>query len=141
MCENLPCRNCSQSVLHQLFLFVGIVLKVSYINLISKLSHPSHHHHLFSLCFLSFIFQITQQKNPKTESVCASQAFKLSSIGIRSPCGATFFLINVVFVHFRSVAIMAWCEKHHRALFVIIHGKELPLTTRVLYQVFSPYEK
>ena len=33
---------------------------------------------------------------------------------------------------------MAWCEKH-RALFVIIHDKELPVTTRVLYEVFSPY--
>ena len=36
---------------------------------------------------------------------------------------------------------MAWCEKHHRVLFVIIHGKELLVTTRVLYQVFSPYEE
>ena len=34
---------------------------------------------------------------------------------------------------------MPWCEKYHRALFVIIHDKELPGTTHVLYQVFSPY--
>lgn len=34
---------------------------------------------------------------------------------------------------------MAWCEKHHRALFVIIHDKELPVTKNLLYQVFSPY--
>ena len=34
---------------------------------------------------------------------------------------------------------MAWCEKHHRALFVIIHDKDLHVTTRVLYQVVSSY--
>jgi len=34
---------------------------------------------------------------------------------------------------------MAWCEKHHRALFVIIHDKELPVTKNLLYQVFSHY--
>jgi len=34
---------------------------------------------------------------------------------------------------------MARCEKHHRALFVIIHDKELLVTTHVLYQVFSLY--
>jgi len=34
---------------------------------------------------------------------------------------------------------MTWCEKHHRALFVIIYDKALPVTTNVLYQVFSPY--
>jgi len=33
---------------------------------------------------------------------------------------------------------MVWCEKHHRALFVIIHDIALPVTTNVLYQVFSP---
>jgi len=37
------------------------------------------------------------------------------------------------------VATMTWCEKHHRALFVIIHDKALPVTINVLYQVFSPY--
>ena len=35
---------------------------------------------------------------------------------------------------------MTSCEKHHRALFVIIHDKALLITTNVLYQVFSPYE-
>jgi len=34
---------------------------------------------------------------------------------------------------------MAWCEKHHRALFVITHDKELPVTKNLLYQVFSCY--
>jgi len=34
---------------------------------------------------------------------------------------------------------MGWCEKHHRALFMIIHNKELPITNNVPYQVFSPY--
>jgi len=32
---------------------------------------------------------------------------------------------------------MASCEKHHRALFVIIHDKELPVTRRVLYHFLS----
>jgi len=34
---------------------------------------------------------------------------------------------------------MVWCEKQQRALFVFIHDKELPVTTNVLYQVFSLY--
>ena len=34
---------------------------------------------------------------------------------------------------------MAWCEKHHRALFVINHDKELSDTKNLLYQVFSRY--
>jgi len=34
---------------------------------------------------------------------------------------------------------MAWCEKHLRALSVIIHDKELPVTMHVLYHFFSPY--
>jgi len=34
---------------------------------------------------------------------------------------------------------MGWCEKHHQALFMIIHNKELPATTNVLHQVLSPY--
>jgi len=36
---------------------------------------------------------------------------------------------------------MAWCEKQNRALFVIIHDKELPVTKNLLYQVFSRYEE
>ena len=36
-------------------------------------------------------------------------------------------------------ASMAWCEKHHWAVFMIIRGKEFPATINVLYQVFSPY--
>jgi len=38
-----------------------------------------------------------------------------------------------------QVATMGWCGRHHQALFVIIHNKELPVTTNVLHQVFSPY--
>jgi len=37
------------------------------------------------------------------------------------------------------VATMGWCEKHHRALFGIIHDKKLLVTTNVLYLVFFPY--
>ena len=38
-----------------------------------------------------------------------------------------------------TIGIMVWCEKQQRALFVFIHDKELPVTTNVLYQVFSLY--
>ena len=34
---------------------------------------------------------------------------------------------------------IVWCEKHHRALFVIIHDKALLVTTNILYLVFSHY--
>ena len=37
---------------------------------------------------------------------------------------------------------MTWCDKHHRALFVIIQKKpwpDRPITMNALYQVFSPY--
>ena len=34
---------------------------------------------------------------------------------------------------------MGWCEKHRRALFVIIHDKALSVMENVLYQVFSSY--
>jgi len=34
-----------------------------------------------------------------------------------------------------TVATMVWCEKYHRALFVIIHDKALLVMTNVLYQV------
>jgi len=34
------------------------------------------------------------------------------------------------------VAIMGWCEKHQRALFVIIRDKELPITINVPYRIF-----
>jgi len=32
---------------------------------------------------------------------------------------------------------MGWCDKHHRASFVIIRDKELPIATNVLYRVCS----
>jgi len=35
---------------------------------------------------------------------------------------------------------MAWCEKHHQALFVITHDRELRVATNILYQAF-PYEQ
>jgi len=37
-----------------------------------------------------------------------------------------------------STMTMVWCEKHRRALFLIIHDRLLA-TTDVLYQVFSHY--
>ena len=35
-------------------------------------------------------------------------------------------------------AAMDWCDKHHRALFVLICDKELLFTTNVLHRIFSP---
>jgi len=35
-------------------------------------------------------------------------------------------------------AARGWSDKHYQALFVIIRDKELPITTNVLYRIFSP---
>jgi len=32
---------------------------------------------------------------------------------------------------------MVWCDKHHRALFVVIHNKSWPVTTSALNHIFS----
>ena len=58
-----------------------------------------------------------------------------------------FFSTNAIFVHLLLFAatvnklLHLWpgVEKHHRALFVIIHDKKLPVTKNLLYQVFSCY--
>ena len=36
-------------------------------------------------------------------------------------------------------AARGWSDKHYQALFVIIRDKELPITTNVLYRIFSPH--
>jgi len=96
---------------------------------------PATVYFFFASCHL---FLKSPLQNPKTELACSSLASNRHP-QVSDHHALSTFSINAVFVHFGSVAIMAWCDKHHRALFVTIHDKELPGTTRVLYQVFSLY--
>jgi len=50
-----------------------------------------------------------------------------------------FSILFVWWCSDQHIVTVAWCNKHHCALFVIIHNKPWPVTTNALYQVFSPY--
>jgi len=111
-----------------IFVVVGIALRASNINLVSEPFNSIRA--IVNSSFWSLFSYFTRQPKKREKKTGGRKMY----------CNIAPFSRLFVWSSNQPIVTMTWCDKHHHALFVIIHNKPLPGTTNALYQVFSPCE-